>query len=481
MTLNDSIRRALVDAIGQDRAKVERDNGRGATWYDGLSVPGVLAIDLPQNCTGDVTFANCVFSDRLVFSGNELAGQLRFVRCTFVGDVILSELCFKSAVGFSKCLFNNNGALVPATLDATGCVFEKEFEFDPSHTAHTLNFERAQFRDGLRFAPGNFLARVNFSRAEFFANSFMQSCWFSGGLSLAQSTLHSNAVLDLQSSKFETIMTAQGAKINGALSILAAHFSGEANFSLMHGEGILNLAGSVFSDVVLDIGGVSMVVPPSLERIAVPTAGELIEPPPNIVSRYRCLRLHSQRIGDHEAELAYFASQMRAARKFETSRWRLAEFVDACYDVFSDYGRSYVRPLMLWSAAMLVCWAVYIVASHPFAGRKVPIGSYVASVLGGDIRCGRGELVRLVSGHLAVKNGLLFIGWENSDRAKQSHACLFGMTVLEYPAQGSETAIRSAEPFIPIIVQLLALLQTIVSAVAIFLFFLALRNHFRIT
>ena len=65
---------------------------------------------------------------------------------------------------------------------------------------------------------------------------------------------------------------------------------------------------------------------------------------------------------------------------------------------------------------------------------------------------------------LSLRKGLLALGWEKSSRLDQIYSCLYG----------------KAEPTFSFAVSMGRLVQTVLSAVFIFLFLLALRNRFRI-
>lgn len=68
--------------------------------------------------------------------------------------------------------------------------------------------------------------------------------------------------------------------------------------------------------------------------------------------------------------------------------------------------------------------------------------------------------------YLSVNNGLVISGLGRSEKLMQSYACLYGKNELD--------------PIMPDAVVFVGIAQTILSAVLIFLFLLALRNYFRI-
>ncbi len=77
---------------------------------------------------------------------------------------------------------------------------------------------------------------------------------------------------------------------------------------------------------------------------------------------------------------------------------------------------------------------------------------------------------------LATRKGFLFLGLDQAEVLTQMHACLFGIDVTTTAGRvGGELV-----PVVPFGVNLLGLLQTILSAALLFLFLLAVRNMFKI-
>lgn len=76
--------------------------------------------------------------------------------------------------------------------------------------------------------------------------------------------------------------------------------------------------------------------------------------------------------------------------------------------------------------------------------------------------------------YLSIRKALIFPGLGQDQKLDQAYACLYGTTKLS--ADGSVRVI----PIIPDSVAYLGIAETLISAVLIFLFLLAVRNHFRI-
>ena len=84
----------------------------------------------------------------------------------------------------------------------------------------------------------------------------------------------------------------------------------------------------------------------------------------------------------------------------------------------------------------------------------------------------------LAAMNLSIHKGLLFLGLVPRNKLNEIYACLYGIHPIDGPQPSQLTA--SFSPAIPDGVTALSFIQQPLSAVLIFLFLLAIRNHFRI-
>jgi hypothetical protein len=165
---------------------------------------------------------------------------------------------------------------------------------------------------------------------------------------------------------------------------------------------------------------------------------------PSVTARYRELKRLAIQGQDYDREHKFFKGELRSRRGDEDK----AGFVfGILYDALSDFGRSIWRPLGIWFGALLA-----------FAG-----GYFWLAVGAKPAESGRRAGAALVDAILlSVKNALIFVGGIGRDPgAAQIYHELFGETIS--PS-----------------VYFIELMQTLLSAVLIFLVLLALRNRFRI-
>ena len=81
---------------------------------------------------------------------------------------------------------------------------------------------------------------------------------------------------------------------------------------------------------------------------------------------------------------------------------------------------------------------------------------------------------------LSLRKGLLFFGQDSGDKLKQIYGCLYGIYTDPGVAVAPGSLPSSFSAVIPDYVALFGLGQSLFSSVLIFLFLLAVRNHFRI-
>ena len=151
------------------------------------------------------------------------------------------------------------------------------------------------------------------------------------------------------------------------------------------------------------------------------------------------------------------------------------------YQLLGSFGASILRPVLWWLFSAVGFAVGYLAIHLERASPLAPSGSSFGAAVrafwdwafggGPGLPCaiGPGNPVTAAPG-LSVSKGL-FAGISSVTKLNQIHTCLYGVQVQ---VPGSVT------PVIPDLVTGLGVLQFLLSAALIFLFGLALRNHFRI-
>ena len=198
------------------------------------------------------------------------------------------------------------------------------------------------------------------------------------------------------------------------------------------------------------------------------------------------------------------------------------------YGLFSDYGRSIVLPLLWWGVLTTLFWGLYLsvhIANHDaLVASAITKVSHAKTLGNGDLPANfpieilavseqqaygvtplqwLGQQIPQAAGSratppprpalhcmgadgyrhpewdaltLAIRKGFLFLGLDQAEVLTQINACLYGVDIASTAGRvGGELV-----PVLPYAVGFLSLVQTLLSAVLIFLFLLAVRNMFKI-
>ncbi|MEZ5775452.1 MAG: hypothetical protein R3D33_12330 [Hyphomicrobiaceae bacterium] len=223
---------------------------------------------------------------------------------------------------------------------------------------------------------------------------------------------------------------------------------------------------------------------------------------PDIPARWRALKRLAIEGHDNDREQQFFAMEVRSAR-FSTdwpAHWRVWDreamtgvfrfWTGLLYQIFSNFGRSLIRPLAFWVVVMTVAAAAFLGAHHESAGRSAPgwrdriatvarrawmadanwhathpcVAGYWPAGAQPETQATATDAVG-EAWHLAFRNAFIVLDG-GGDAAFRSYACLYGVT--DYPGQTIAN--------VPSSVAWVSVVQKAFSGVFIFLFGLALRN-----
>jgi hypothetical protein len=307
----------------------------------------------------------------------------------------------------------------------SGHTFNKNADFRHFIFPGTTDFENAHFQDSAHFDNAEFQGEVWFVHTRFEKGAFfVKSCFSKNGNFLQVS--------------FE-----------GFTSFSECHFHEDADFSAVQGKGIFDLTDTTF-DRVPDFIQAHFAEAPRLDNIKVPAVGLWRSTHPDsehLSACYRALKRIAIQGHDHDREIQFFANEIRSLRGSPDKPWHARYWVGYLYEVISDFGRSISRPFIVWLIVTGVFAALYLQL------HLRQTGSWTCIRGGGD------SVSQAI--YLAVRKGLVFPALGSDPRLDAATNCLFGDVILD--------SISYAE-----------IAQSVISAALIFLFLLAVRNHFRI-
>lgn len=260
------------------------------------------------------------------------------------------------------------------------------------------------------------------------------------------------------------------AGFKGHTSFEGATFEKDAFFAAIKAEGLFTLYNAKFL-LVPDFEQAHFIEAPRLDVLEIQQSNP-DDDKSGVSARWRALKRLAVQGHDHERELLFFAEEIKALRNVWDKPWpnpfnlRKGKPIwpgggrywgGWFYQIFSDFGRSMLRPVLGWIGAIIASMWFYL--SDFAAG----LGDFPVVC-----RAGQGEPFYAAL-YLAIHKGSIVAGLGGSEKIEQVYACLYGTF-------GGDRYL----PVIPDAVVYAGLIQTLFSAVMVFLFLLAVRNHFRI-
>ena len=322
-----------------------------------------------------------------------------------------------------------------AKANFSGYKFESTVNFKNFHFPGDASFHSAEFQSYAMFQNAEFHCEANFMSATFFLPTSFLSVEFEDTALFLQCSFKSGVFFgDSSFKKF-------------------------ANFKAVSGKGLFALHNVEFSDVP-DFTESHFQEAPQFDNVELrperfkKSQARKSSPIP---SRWRALRRLAIQAHDYERELQFFKGEIIARRGTEDKRTHARFWFGWLYQLLSDFGRSMGLPLFWLGISLLLFATIYVYQS--------PTDWYQLLIEPASCIDGSGDS-RIVALGVSVINAFPFAAINSSDLLNQYYACLYG--------------IQESAPVIPYVVTFASVIQFFVSAVLLFLFFLAVRNYFRI-
>lgn len=337
-------------------------------------------IELPARGAA-IDFSNVEFEQRTLFSGYLFSSHANFTGATFSSVAYFNGATFSSGASFESATFSSGASLKDASFSG-GASFYVATYFGTS-------FGGAIFSGVAIFEGATFSSEAIFGGATFSSGAFFEYATFSAWANF-------------------------GATFGAATSFVNAEMNGETSFE-----------GSKFLTEPPRFFGAKLhqgTVWPDPKQLPKPKNEEEAG---RFIDAYACLKLEMDRLKKHEDELNFFALELQS-RRVLLGTWKGLPI--AIYDVLSDYGRSFVIPLV---------WLV------------------VTGVLGTPVFRHFGGFSLTDAFGLSFANAFNVFGFRKD---------FFDASTIEG---------------LPAALKILAAFQTIVGTILLFLFGLGVRNKFR--
>jgi hypothetical protein len=371
---------------------------------------------------------------------------------TIPGNEATAQWLDEARVDFGNMTFDGRA-------DFSGFIFPGHAIFGLSKT-HTLYARRADpkptplFPAGARFNHATFHldavfdwvlfeGAAGFDHAHFCDIARFNQCVFGG------TTWFDHAV-------FEDDLWLGQVKFKAYTDFSDANFKGRTSFYAIQSEGAFLLHNATFRTVP-DFTQARFQGTPRIDGNSIPLMNFLPRlkerDSRELQNRYLALRQLAVAGHDHQSEAKAFKAEMRAKRGNDHRWWSALFWFSVAYDAASDFGQSMMRPFVIWAASIFVFCALYL--AH-------------ASKLGAwSSLCVDGSPYWLKALVLALKNAILFVTWDR-EQIRSAYLCLYDLQPT------------SADQLVPTGNALIQAGQSVLSAILIFLFLLAVRNHFKI-
>jgi len=433
--------------------------------------------------SGKIDFRATIFYDNAAFTGAIFSGDADFYGVTFSGITDFQDVTFNGDVKFEKAVFN------------------KKVFFNGSDFLEIANFKNSHFKRESYFIEVSFYKNISFSKCIFdgISNFTYSNFNILNGIANFSNILF-NSTSTYRRAKFLNSVDFELSEFKGRATFSEAEFYKEARFSVCIFNKGVALNGTYFHSNIPNLVEVDFHAAPMLDEVQIEDplrkrGGSLsFRSLPNVTPqkaldvsrRFRALGKMAHEARDWLNEMEFFAQEIRTRRfgmDFPLGEWRslrkglawmvrqwrlqplrtatlwLARRINASphcgprvglfwfgwiYETLSRFGRSFVRPCAGWVVSMFAFAMFYWLWAQKTAsfGDLLAVSFRQGLVISGLVRSGYYQhLLTEVFG--SVKN--------NHDIPDLPHCLFFWMNV-----------------------------QTVLSAFFLFLFFLAVRNHFRI-
>ena len=320
------------------------------------------------------------------------------------------------------------------------------------------DFFEAEFGGGAHFKSAEFDGRASFQEATFFRRASFMNTKFKNGANYIDATFL--GLTEFHDSEFEGAAMFLQCSFKRGVSFIGSSFKKIAMFKAVSGKGFFSVSNVKFSSLP-DFTEAHFEEAPLFDDVELKPEcfekSQAHETKLNLPSHWRALKRLAIQAHDHERELQFFKGEIIARRGTEDKLTHARFWFGWLYQLLSDFGRSMGKPLFWLGISLMLFAAIYACQS--------PTDWYQPLIK--PVTCADGSIAsRIVALGVSVINAFPFAAISSSDLLNQFYACLYG--------------IQEGAPVIPYVVIFASVIQFFVSAVLLFLFLLAVRNHFRI-
>ncbi len=392
----------------------------------------------PQSWTREVNLDGVVVPGDIRFDGE--FGEVSFISAQFSGDVIFHHAQFSRDANFNDAQFSGNVFFPDAQ-------FSRGADFSDAQFSRGANFADAQFSDFAVFDKARFRKHAFFSGVKFSGSAHFRNAQFSDIAYFRNAQFSRSAGFeDAQFSgatDFSTTANGDRNRTVQQIDFRRCHFHGNANFANREFQSSTDFSDTTFEGLAT-FHGCHLHQDTNFDGTVFKDTSS-----PGAARAYRTLRLTMEQHRARLEEGRFYALEQKALRH-KSDIPRTYKLFSRLYEITSDYGRSALRPLACLATTTAAAALIYMHVLIPFLTVNdggIPPGDVLVATLGKCVDFSTTQVVRP------------FSAWSR-----------FGM-------DGLASLTTHHAPLV--IVRVLALIQSLVSAALIGLFVLAVRWRFR--
>jgi Pentapeptide repeats (9 copies) len=308
-----------------------------SAFYSAFAVRTGRENELPPEPAHDhADFSHTHFDRGVAFGGFLFARLPDFSSATFSNAALFFSATFSDNVNFVSATFSKLANFSSATFSSDALFFSAKFSnrgayFRLATFSSDADFSSATF-DASDFRSATFSDTVKFRLATFSKLANFSSATFSNTANFSSATFSSDAYF-------------RSATFSAAAAFHSATFSNSADFVNAKFAAHTIFAGAGFETHVPDFRGATMHDATEWHGVSWPKPSRDKDAAQAQVYAYERLKQEMERLKKHEDEQHFFRRELRARRGL-IRPWSGAGLLNLLYEASSDYGHSINRPLL---------------------------------------------------------------------------------------------------------------------------------------
>ena len=294
----------------------------------------------------------------ILFSKAHFGGLAWFGEARFGGDALFREAHFDAAAWFSEAHFGGGAQFDSAHFGGYAL-------FEEAHFGGDVSFDKAHFGGGARFGEAHFDGDTWFHSAHFGGDA-----WFNGGAEDGGAAARREAI-SLESRPGEADATVT----TGTLSTSARPAGNSFRYAAFSGaefHRLVSFANRRFTDTTR-FGSATFHRAPGFHNAVLHQDTDFIDT--KFLDRsgaaapaYRTLKLAMERLRARDEEGMFYAYEMES-RRHQADTPGAVKLFSWVYQLGSDYGRSLLRPLLIFAVVTVAFYLLYtgigVIAQRP--------------------------------------------------------------------------------------------------------------------